>query len=223
MLIIFDLDDTLIDTSGCITPVKLEMALTCMIEAGLPVLDPSSAIQLLRRLDAASTSARDTLSEFLEILGAEERFFQIGVEVVYGDLPEEISVFPLEQAVEILVELKECHQLALVSIGEPEQQMAKMKKAGIDSTMFSKIVISQSRDKKLHYQAIVEELGFAPQETIVLGDRIAVDLSPAKELGYKTVQMRWGRGLNHPMTPSKTDVDFTITELRQIREIISVL
>ena len=33
MLIIFDLDDTLIDTTGSITPVKLEQALTKMVAA----------------------------------------------------------------------------------------------------------------------------------------------------------------------------------------------
>jgi len=222
-LIIFDLDDTLIDTSGCITPVKLEMALARMMEAGLAVDDPVEALQLLKRLDTAAESARSTLSEFLEILGAEERFFQIGVKEVYGDLPADISIFPLEQAPEILMELKESHQLALVSIGKSDQQFTKMKKAGIDSTIFSKIVISEDRDKKPHYQTIVETLGYSPQETVVCGDRIAIDLSPAKELGYKTIHMRWGRGLSSIPVPSKSDVDFAISDLKQIREIISLL
>jgi FMN phosphatase YigB (HAD superfamily) len=256
-LIIFDLDDTLIDTSGCITPVKLEMALDRMIEAGLPIGDPAAALELLRRLDAAADSARSTLSEFLEILGADEqgaraqsrpfdksdakqsrlnleasssfkegdfqKFYHIGVAEVYGDLPDDIPVFPLDQAVEILTELKESHQLALVSIGKTEQQLSKMKKAGIDSTIFSKIIISESRDKKPHYQTIVEALGATPQETVVLGDRISLDLTPAKELGCKTIQMRWGRGLNPIPAPSKSDADFAITELKQIREILSLL
>lgn len=221
MLIIFDLDDTLIDTSGCITPVKLEMALERMIEAGLTVPDPVDALELLKRLDSVADSARNTLSEFLEILGADEKFYHIGVTEIYGDLPEDIAIFPLDQAVEILTELKERHQLALVTIGKTEQQLAKMKKAGIDSTIFSKIAVSENRDKKPHYQAIVEALGVTPEETIVLGDRIAIDLSPAKELGCKTIQMRWGRGLNSIPAPSKSDVDFAISELKQIREIIS--
>lgn len=223
MLIIFDLDDTLIDTSGCITPVKLEMALARMIEAGLVVDNPEEALQLLKRLDTAAESARSTLSEFLEILGADERFFQIGVEEIYGDLPSDISIFPLEQAQEILMELKESHQLALVSIGKSDLQFAKMKKAGIDSTIFSKIVISEERDKKPHYQAIVEALGYTPQETMVCGDRVAIDLSPAKELGCKTIHMRWGRGLSSIPMPSKSDVDFAINDLKQIREIVSIL
>ena len=222
-MIIFDLDDTLIDTSGCITPVKLEMALERMMARGLSVTDPLEALQLLKRLDMAADSAHSTLSEFLEILGADEKFYSIGIEEIYGKLPEDIAVFPIEEAVDILIGLKENHQIALVTIGKSEQQMSKMKKAGIDSTIFSKIIVSESQDKKPHYKAVMESLGFLPSQTIVLGDRVALDLSPAKELGCKTIQMRWGRGLNPIPMQAKSDVDFTITELKQIKEIISLL
>ncbi len=193
MLIIFDLDDTLIDTSGCITPIKLESALSRMVEAGLKVPNFEDALETLRRLDASAESARHTLSEFLEILGTEEedKYFKMAVEEVYGPISDDIPIFPLEQAIEVLLDLKGTHELALVSMGKMEQQLIKMKKAGIDSTIFSKIVISEERDKKPHYKKIVEELGYAPSDTLVCGDRISLDLVPAKELGCKTVHMRW--------------------------------
>jgi putative hydrolase of the HAD superfamily len=222
LLIIFDLDDTLVDTSGSITPIKLQMALERMVDAGLLLQNQEDALDLLRRLDTSAESAREALSEFLEILGADEKFFTIGLQEIYGDLPLDIAVFPLNEVLEILAELKESHQLALVSVGKCEQQLLKMKKAGIDSTIFSKIVISEDRNKKPHYQAVVEELGFTPDETIVCGDKIGIDLSPAKELGCKTVHMRSGRGKNS-LSPSKGDVDFTINELKQIKEIIATL
>lgn len=199
------------------------MALEAMMQAGLEIPDREEALELLKRLDIAAESARATLSEFLEILGAEEKFYSIGIDVVYGDLPEDISIFPLDQAIETLTELKETHQLALVSVGKSEQQLAKMKKAGIDSTIFSKIVISEDRDKKPHYQNIVDELGFVPQDTLVCGDRVLIDLIPAKELGCRTVHIRWGRGLNPTDSLSKEKVDFTITELTQLKEIITAL
>ena len=65
MLIIFDLDDTLIDTSGCITFHKLEDALEAMCSAGLILSDFSDSLELLRRLDSTSESAKEALSEFL--------------------------------------------------------------------------------------------------------------------------------------------------------------
>jgi len=196
------------------------MALQKMVQEGLQLESKEEALDLLRRLDRGAESARAALSEFIEILGADDRFFQIGVQEVYGELPPDIAVFPQSEALETLAELKESHQLALVSYGYPQQQLLKMKKAGIDSTIFSKIIISEDRNKKPHYQTIVEELGFTPQETVVCGDRIVIDLSPAKELGCKTVHMRSGRGL-YAASTSKEDADFTISELKQIREIIA--
>lgn len=218
MLIIFDLDDTLIDTSGCITPVKLEDALLCMQGAGLALPNFSEAVEMVKRLDESSESARQTLSEFLEICGADQKYLEIGVKEIYENISLDIPVFPLEQALEVLIQLGAVHQLAIVTMGKPHQQLHKMKKAGIDTTLFSKIVVSEDQTKKPHYQSIVEELGFSSRDVVVCGDRIRTDLAPAKELGFKTVHVRWGRGRNS--AGAKSDVDYTVSELPEIIEII---
>lgn len=221
MLIIFDLDDTLVDTSGCLTHHRLQKALHAMQMEGLQIGDGEEALQQLRRIDNSSESARSALSEFLEILGADRRFLEVGIEEVYGDAPVDIELFPLEGAVEVLFELSISHELALVSNGKKEVQSEKLKKAGIDSRIFSKIAVSEEKSKKARYRAIVEELGYSPSGVVVCGDRIAIDLRPARELGYKTVQMRWGRGLSS--TGAKGDVDYTIHSLKEIKAIVANL
>ena len=227
MLIIFDLDDTLIDTSGSITPVKLEQALTKMVEAGLQVGDFQEALTILKRLDIATESASQTLLEFLEIINGDRKYFDIGFAEVYGPIPLDFPVYPLDQALDLLSELSSEHQLALVSMGKPEQQLLKLKNAGIDSTIFSKILISEDRDKKPHYKTILDELGFAPSQTLVCGDRVKRDLSPAKELGCITVHMQWGRGLSSLVSALPhfiaQDVDYTIKKLSQIKDILTTL
>ncbi len=224
-MIIFDLDDTLIDTTGSITPVKLEQALAKMIEAGLEVGDFQEALEMLKRLDTASESASQTLHEFLEITNADKKYFDIGFAEVYSQLPADFPVFPLDQALDVLSELGAEHQLALVSMGKPDQQLLKLKNAGIDSTIFSKMIIAEDRDKKPHYKQILEELGFAPAQTLVCGDRIKRDLSPAKELGCITVHMQWGRGLSISALPHLIahDVDYAIRKLSQIKDILTTL
>ncbi len=222
MLIIFDLDDTLVDTSGCITPFQLRAAFDKMIEQGLQVPDPEKALDLLLKIDETAESASAALSEFLEIVDGDPNLFFTAASIVYGDLPEDMTVFPMDDALEVLLELKEKHELALVSCGKKDRQMLKMKKAGIDSTLFSKIIISEDRDKKPHYQTILEELQYSPLHTVVCGDRLALDLKPAKELGCKTVQMRWGRGLSHRAAAAK-EADFAIRALRQLKEVITLL
>ena len=227
MLIIFDLDDTLIDTTGSITPIKLEQALTKMVEAGLQAGDFQEALAILKRLDTATESASQTLLEFLEIINADKKYFDIGHAELYGPLSQDFPVYPLDQALEILSELSSEHQIALVSMGKRDQQLLKLKNAGIDSTIFSKILISEDRDKKPHYKTILDELGFAPSQTLVCGDRVKRDLSPAKELGCITVHMQWGRGLSSLLSALPhfiaRDVDYAIKKLSQIKDILITL
>ncbi len=221
MLIIFDLDDTLVDTSGCITPFKLEDALNRMIQEGLSIPNFSEALELLIRLDRSAESSRRSLAEFLEILDADLRFLDVGVKEIYENISSDFSIVPLEGANEILNDLSSGHQLAVVTIGKHHQQMAKLKKAGIDSGIFSKIIVSEASNKKVHYQALADELGYAAGEIVVCGDRIPIDLAPARELGFRTVQMRWGRGLNS--MGFRSDVDYTISSLKELKEIITHL
>ncbi len=221
MLIIFDLDDTLVDTSGCITPFKLEDALKRLVQEGLSIPDFSKALDLLKRLDLAADSAKRALAEFLEIHNADPALLSIGVQEVYGNISFDVPLFPLKGANEVLDELSRSHQIALVTIGKSSQQLAKLKKAGIDSGIFSKIVVAEPGNKKIHYQALADDLGYAPTEIVVCGDRISIDLAPARELGYKTVQMRWGRGLNS--MGQLSDVDYKISSLRELKEIVAHL
>lgn len=221
MLIIFDLDDTLIDTSGCLTPLKLRAAFSAIMG-----VDPEVSVEawsLLERLNQDAESAKEAFLEFAEILELGEEATEKGVEILYGDIGEDTPVFPLEDVVETLKELAEKYQLALVSIGEESQQRKKMEKAGIDSTIFSRIKISSDRDKKPHYEKILNELHALPKKVLVCGDRVHLDLVPAKELGCLTVQMRWGRGLKALTPAERRAVDFTITEFKQIKDVLTKL
>lgn len=218
MLIIFDLDDTLIDTSGCITPVQLKLALETVSNKGLQLPKLEDSLSLLLRLNETAPSAKHALEEFFEINAFDVNYLPLAIKTVYDDLPDSFTVEPMDMAADILAVLSESHKLALVTVGKFELQVLKLKKAGIHSEIFSKIIVTQERDKKIHYKSILSELDMEPSEVIVCGDRIAIDLTPAKELGLTTVQMRSGRGLH--CKGSKSDVDFTISHLSEITEIL---
>jgi len=221
LLIIFDLDDTLIDTSGCLTGLRLKAALERLVEVGFFVSDFSLALQMLERLDRSALSAKEAILEFLELHEAPPEYAAIALAEVYERPIDEAPLFPLDFAIELLEDLKQTHKLALVTAGERGQQLSKLKKAGIDSTIFSRIIVSELRDKKRHYQALIKEFVESPTNVVVCGDRIEGDLIPAKELGCKTVHVRWGRGLN--AQGRRCDVDFTVLRLMEIKEIIKGL
>ena len=219
MLIIFDLDDTLVDTSGCITYYKLEGALESMVKAGLVLPDFNQGLLLLRRLNESALSAKQALAEFIEIVGADSYFEEIGWKEIYDSELPDLPLQPLDGAVELLSSLRLQHKLALVSIGKPSIQIQKLKKAGIDSSVFSKILVTQEIDKKPLYQQIQREFGMSDGEIFVCGDRISRDLTPGRELGFKTVLIRWGRGLS-AVLPSR-DVDYSISSLSELKGIIN--
>ncbi len=190
-----------------------------MADAGLELENFDDALKILKQLNATATSARIALKEFLEIHGADARFFPLGIEEIYENFSLNTPVDPLEGALDLLSELKETHELALVTVGSVEYQFEKMKKAGVDSTIFSRIAVSEEGNKKTYYQEIVTELGFHPSEVLVCGDRISADLAPAKELGFRTVHLLWGRGLNSLHAQSQI-VDATILKLAEIKKLL---
>jgi putative hydrolase of the HAD superfamily len=218
LLIIFDLDDTLIDTSGCITPIKLEEALRCMVEAGFYLTDYEEGLKQLRRINEGAESGKEALAEFLEIHNG-EKYFELGVKELYEHFPLDCPIFPFDGVIETLKNLAQTHHLALVTAGFSEYQHWKLKKTGIDSTFFSKIAVCEQGSKKNHYKLIFDELGVSRKDVVVCGDRILKDLTPAKELGFRTIHMRKGRGKNGPKRVH--DVDYSVNEFYEIPEVIT--
>ncbi len=218
MLIIFDLDDTLIDTSGTVIPYKLKALLLKLSEAGVS-FPAEKALNMLRNMNHYGKSLLDAFSEFLEINSIDKKYFLSVSKEVFDNLNDLYEVSTVPNALEVISELTRKHTLAIVSYGKKEFQYEKMKKAGIDTSVFSRIVISNNKDKKPYYQALLKELDFSPLDVLVCGDRIQRDLSPAKELGFKTVHVKWGRGLAE--AKRSRDVDFTIAQLDELRTIIT--
>lgn len=197
MLIIFDLDDTLIDTSGALTPLKLQKV-----------------------LEGFHSLTIDQLSDFNDRLGAKGAIAHImkqASSALSSPLPDHFQVPCTPFAKEILEEYAARYRIALVTAGYPPFQLEKLKKAGIEASLFSKILIPEDSIKKPHYQGLLEEFSVSPAEVWVCGDKIDVDLMPAHELGCKTIHMQWGRG-KKVVAPQW--VDYTIGGLEQLRDII---
>lgn len=220
MLIIFDLDDTLIDTSGSIAPLKLKEALIAMIKEGLEIENFNEALSFLLSLDKGSRNGLETIKHFVSIYKGSKFLVNIGVAATNTALPKDIEIAATSEAVSSLLELSKKSQLCLVSKGIFENQMFKLKKAGIDSKLFSKIIITEDGNKKPHYLDVSNTLKVEPCQVFVCGDKIESDLIPAKELGFTTVHMKWGRGKIFNKNDFKF-VDYSITNIGAIKEIIT--
>ncbi len=217
MLIIFDLDDTLIDTTNKLTPIIFKKTLKIMISEGLPLKDENLAFKKLLQIDKTSLGSKESIKKFLSEINANKNFYDIAINVMSQPLDEDVKVFTTKDAKKILKYLSNNHTLALVSIGKEKFQFDKIQKAGIDTSIFSKIVITQKENKGFYYKKIIEQLNFSYQNTYVCGDKINVDLIPAKKIGCITIHMKWGRG---KYLPENKNVDYTIKFLDEIKQIV---
>ncbi len=219
MLIIFDLDDTLIDTSGAITPFKMKECLKGFVEDGLFVPDFEQAYQRLLQINAKAYKSKDALVQFLTEFEGDSSLVQRALREMVQPLPSDFHVPTTPHAKEILAFLAASHRLAIVTGGYPPFQMQKLEKAGIDRSIFSKIAIPEDSIKKPFYEGLIQEFSLSPQEVIVCGDRIAMDLAPAHELGLTTVHMRWGRG---QAFQTEGWVHHAIFELSELKRIVKI-
>ena len=218
MLLIFDLDDTLIETTTFLTRKKLKTALKAMIAAGLMIQDVKGAEEMLLRMNLAAFSTRDLLEEFVELMGGGQEFVAIGMNQIENVDLNQYEIEPPYDVIEILEQLKLDYTLGLVTRGKEEMQREKLHYFGLSQALFCDVIITPFFDKGKHYEFLRTKYGVSPHEVVVVGDRIDSDLAPAKQMGAITVHIRKGRGAN---TPTKKEiVDHTIYE---IKEIVSIL
>ena len=185
---------------------------------GLSLANFNRSYEELLRLNTYHVNSGEALREFLEINKAPVHCLDVALEVVYERPTFDAPIQAMEDAVEVLEELSSSHPLVLVTKGKEEIQREKMERAGISSEFFTKLYFCTDGDKKKIYRKVSEEMGISPLNALVCGDRISLDLSPAKELGYKTVQIKWGRGLGN--TGFKKDVDYTILYLKELIDLL---
>ena len=217
-LIIFDLDDTLIDTWNCFLPVELKGALLAMIQEGLVVEDVEKAFTLLMEINGKSPDGTSAIRKFLQKIGADERFLDVAIQSYYHCSHSDFKITPLPGVVETLPVLKKRYALALVSRGIERIQRLKVDKAGIDAKLFSDVIVTLNYDKGDAYQKLLLKQKCLPREALVVGDKYDSDLLPAKKLGMATVFMNHGRGKVFP--PKKGEVDFMIHRLEELLVIV---
>lgn len=212
MLLIFDLDDTLIPTSKEITPKKLEFALKQMIDAGLKV-NFEEARKRVHQLNEKAHRSKQVIEQFVLEVNGEDFHKEVGLNALNYKMLG-IEVTPQKELNNFLKILKNDHKLAIVTGGVKQVQEEKIDLYEIDREIFSEIIVEEWGEKGRAYLQLKEKFG----QFLVVGDRIINDLSGAKKLGGTTIHIRQGRGVlepkNHP------DVDFEIETIKELTRVL---
>ena len=188
--LIFDLDDTLIDTAGqLLEPAHIEAA-TAMIQAGLAgsIEDVSQRRIELGRAHPGQSVDLLTAQSFGCTDPEEAR---AGHDAFYRRTVTRLDPFP--EAPAILEALAPDRRLFLVTVGHPATQQTKVELTGL-ARHFEAIryVDIAAPDKQ---PAIAELLtGIDPARAVVVGDRIDGELEAGRRLGCWTVRVDRGEG-----------------------------
>ncbi len=217
MLIVFDLDDTLIETTFQISPHKLKFLIESLKDQG--VCFQQKDLDLLFRINQGAVGSEEALLEFLELHSFESEKIKQIFKLFRSQhiLPESSFFMPnLHKVIDLLS--KE-HQLSLVTRGQVSYQSMKIDEKEFPKEKFKEIIIVEQGSKIKAYKEIQKKSYFSPFDVVVVGDRIHADLVPAKRLGFQTIHVKTGRKEAH-MIEKEMIVDYQICSLNELSAII---
>jgi putative hydrolase of the HAD superfamily len=208
----FDLDDTLIDTSGRLTPMASLATFEAMKNQGLA--GEYGAFEQFRKIGALSMSHQLIFRKLAELMGPPdqiEKLTQIGIETFYNpDLPQKLEL--LEGALENLKTLSTRYSLYLVTSGVPATQSKKVQITGTEK-YFKKCFFMDGMKKERKRQAfseIIETLKIRPAELLSIGNRLSQEIRDAKELGAMTCYFKFGEHVGESPKGPLENPDYTI-------------
>lgn len=195
--IVFDLDDTLIDTSRVFFEAR-ESFVAAMVGCGYAERAVRHTFEVtdernLARLGYVSERNLVTMRESYEALLPTQshsfsavilqRIAHIGVKCLYK-LPR-----PLPYSRKLLTWCSRRYRLALLTRGSEALQNAKIEKMGVRH-LFEKISVVERKDSR-SFEHIVDFLKCRPEQCVSVGDSLRFDVLAAIEIGMSAIHAQY--------------------------------
>lgn len=215
--IAFDLDDTLLDTSGLLVPMAARRACEAMIAAGLRC-EISECLQVRQDL-ASSFSHTEIFTQIVNRYGTNQQGKAIhdALEEFYNPhIPETLPALP--GSLENIEKLKLRYNLFLVTVGSPETQAKKIKAMGI-ADHFKKIYILNGfigEQKDTAFRHILTSENHPPQELLSIGNRLSSEIRDGKRVGATTCYFAYGEHIGEKPQYPEDHPDFTVSHHKDL-------
>lgn len=204
--IAFDLDDTLIDTTGLLVPEAARQACEEMIANGF-----ERGLEACLSERAALATQLPHREIFPRIAGpSRPEAGRAGVERFYNPrLPNSIPL--LDGADEVLTTLTGRYRLYLVTAGAAETQRRKIEAAQLASRFEKCLTVDgfAGGTKTEAFREILDREGLKPEALLAVGNRLSQEIRLAKRLGARTCHFPFGEHApERPQLPEEIP-DFT--------------
>lgn len=217
--IVFDLDDTLIDTfSQLIVPLE-ERAARRMIESGYPDLDVG---RVASRMLEARRASPDKIEELVSREAAAHSAACLAARrAVLSDVPlDGLSIDP--RVPDLLRELGKSYKLYLMSEGSWAFQNAKIDAVAL-RPLFEEIVIVQTDLEEVKERKLAELLGrrnLSPSSVVIVGNRLDKEILAGSKLGMTTIWVRHGEGSEVPLGPETGVPSYVVESILLVGDIL---
>jgi len=217
--IAFDLDDTLLNTSGLLVPAASQQAFNILIANGLTI---SLAECERQRREAIKTISHKDLFLFLaksygtpQTLGAVEKATRAFYE---PEIPEHLPL--IDGAEKIIQELKNKYHLYIVTAGYESGQKNKIKSLKIGHLFKDIFVVnSLNNERKIDaFRKILTLENISPKNLLCIGNSLSSEIRDAKELGAISCYLEFGEDRGKIPTDPKYRPDYHIKEIGQFAE-----
>ncbi|NUN05437.1 MAG: HAD hydrolase-like protein [Bdellovibrio sp.] len=218
--IAFDLDDTLLDTSGILVPAAAQRACEAMIAAGVQC-SLEECLQMRHDL-ASQQSHTEIFRGIIQRYGTSqpEKAVEGALQEFYNPaVPATLPLMP--GAIENLQYLKSNYQLFLVTMGSKTSQEQKIKALGI-AQHFKKIYILNGfigEKKDLAFRDILASEQHAPAQLLSIGNRLSSEIRDGKRLGTDTCYFAYGEHVGETPQFPEDHPDFTITTHQELIQV----
>jgi putative hydrolase of the HAD superfamily len=210
-VLVFDLDDTLLDTTGLLLPSAALRACEDMINAGLPCtlreclmwredLAPQYSHRELFRLIAERTGVPDPTP-----LG------DIGSHSFYNSpIPDLLPL--MEGAHEVLTAVAPKYILYLLTSGAPFTQMEKIRATRLRPIFRDCLIVDKfsTKNKKDFLREIMDREKILPEQLLSIGNRITEEIRHGKQLGSMTCHFDYGEHVGEKPERPEDHPDFRV-------------
>ncbi len=221
----FDLDDTLLDTSGILLPKASLQACETMISLGLNCTT-DQCLQWRSQL-AKEMSHREIFLEIAKKFGCRpdsrwesqdiQPMARAGIDSFYNpDIPKNLPLLPF--ALENLMTLSKTYTLFLVTSGAPLTQNKKVDAAGVRG-FFKKVYTLdgfKGEKKRSAFENIITSEKINPDQLLSIGNRLFEEIRQAKQLGGQTCYFKYGDHVGEVPQVPEDHADFTVLSHQEL-------
>ena len=220
---IFDLDDTLLDTSGDLIPAAMKKACGFLVSEGaLTSIDVGLQKWSQWRLQKTGIELFKKIIELDDINRINDLAHETYDIFRRPLIPKKLNLLP--GAIEILTLAKKKIPIFIVTQGDLQTQINKIKTLKIHSYFKDILYVDpySGQSKQIAFSQIIGQYGFAPDHVLCIGNRLDNEISLGKKVGLQTCYIPYGEHSNESPASIFEIPDFKLTSLFELKFILPI-